>query len=75
MALRDIPAGEELTYDYRFDLTEWRDHPCRCGAPGCVGFIVNRRLHWRVRRILASKGIEKPQMNTNKHRFSGVGGH
>lgn len=56
VALRAIPAGEELTYDYRFDLTEWRDHPCRCGAPGCVGYIVNRRLHWRVRRILAAEG-------------------
>jgi SET domain-containing protein len=55
VALRDIPAGEELTYDYRFDFTEWRDHPCRCGAPGCVGYIVNRRQHWRVRRMLAGK--------------------
>jgi len=55
VARRDIPAGEELTYDYRFDLSEWRDHACRCGAPGCVGYIVNRRLHWRVRRVLAEK--------------------
>ena len=54
VALRAIPAGEELTYDYRFDFTEWRDHPCRCGAPGCVGYIVNRRQHWRVRRMLAA---------------------
>ena len=55
VALRDIPAGEELTYDYRFDFSEWREHPCRCGAPRCVGYIVNRNQHWRVRRALAAE--------------------
>jgi SET domain-containing protein len=51
-ALRDIAGGEELTYDYGFPYGEWRNHPCRCGAPGCVGFIVNKAQRWRVRRVL-----------------------
>ena len=42
-ALRDIPQGEELTYDYGFDVDCYQDHPCRCGAPGCVGYIVSRK--------------------------------
>ncbi len=52
IARRDIPAGTELTFDYGFPFSEWRQHPCRCGAPGCVGFIVNAGQRWRVRRIL-----------------------
>jgi len=55
VALRDLAAGEELTYDYGFSYSEWRDHPCRCGARGCLGFIVERSQRWRVRRILAAE--------------------
>jgi SET domain-containing protein len=52
IARRDIAAGEELTYDYGFDYADWREHPCRCGARSCAGFIVNKNQRWRVRRIL-----------------------
>lgn len=52
LAKRDIPAGEELTFDYGFPYSEWRLHPCRCGARECVGYIVNKAQRWRVRRIL-----------------------
>jgi uncharacterized protein len=40
VATRDIPAGEEITFNYGYDLVDYRDYPCRCGAPGCVGYIV-----------------------------------
>lgn len=54
VALRDIAAGEELGYDYGFDFADWREHPCRCGTRGCVGYIVKRGQRWRVRRLLAA---------------------
>jgi len=54
VAQRDIAADEELTYDYGFPYSEWREHPCRCGAPACVGFIVNTGQRWRVRQHLAA---------------------
>lgn len=41
-SLRDIDAGEELTFDYGFDVDCYEDHPCLCGRPGCVGYIVSR---------------------------------
>lgn len=41
-ALRDIETGEELTFDYGFDIECYQDHPCRCGSDDCVGFIVSR---------------------------------
>lgn len=51
-ALRDLRPGEELTYDYSFDYDAWRDHPCRCGAEECPGYIVAKAQRWRVRRIV-----------------------
>lgn len=44
-AERDIKKGEELTYNYGFDLEHWDDHPCLCGSENCVGFIVDRQ-YW-----------------------------
>jgi hypothetical protein len=32
-----VPAGEELTYDYRFSGDE--QLPCNCGAATCRGFV------------------------------------
>lgn len=42
-SLRDIKAGEELTYNYGFDIETWDEHPCRCGTDRCVGFIVDEQ--------------------------------
>lgn len=42
-SLREIKAGEELTYNYGFDVDTWDDHPCRCGSERCVGFIVEEK--------------------------------
>jgi uncharacterized protein len=44
VALRDIASGEEVTFDYGYDLEDYRAHPCACGAAGCVGFIVGEEL-------------------------------
>lgn len=41
-SLADINAGDELTFDYGFDVDCYEDHPCRCGKDGCVGYIVSR---------------------------------
>jgi uncharacterized protein len=51
IARRDIPTGEELTFDYGFSFTEWTLHPCRCGTGNCPGFIVASGQRWRLRRI------------------------
>jgi hypothetical protein len=39
VALRDIPVGEEITYDYAF-VAEVAE-PCHCGAAACRGVIVD----------------------------------
>lgn len=47
---RLIRAGEEITFNYGYDLTEYLDHPCACGSPGCVGYIVAEEFFPKLRR-------------------------
>jgi SET domain-containing protein len=49
VTLRDIRAGEELSFNYGYDLEDYREHPCLCGVTECVGFIVAEELFDRVR--------------------------
>ncbi len=50
VATRDIAAGEELTFNYGFDLEEYRNYPCRCGAADCVGNMVAEEFFDHVRK-------------------------
>lgn len=59
---RAIPAGEELTYNYGFDLDTWEDHPCRCGTERCIGYIVDEE-HWpKLRRILKKRAASEQKL-------------
>ena len=49
IALRDIAPGEEITYNYGYDLDEYRDYPCRCGSSNCLGYIVAEEFFDHVR--------------------------
>ncbi len=49
VASRAILAGEEITFNYNYDLVDYRDYPCRCGAPNCVGYIVAEEFFEHVR--------------------------
>ena len=40
MAIRDIEPGEEITFNYSYDLEDYKEHPCRCGAANCIGYMV-----------------------------------
>ena len=42
IALRDIAAGEELTYEYElYDSDEGEKAPCSCGAANCRGTMYS----------------------------------
>ena len=49
IAIRDIAAGEEITYNYGYDLEEYRAYACRCGSVNCVGYIVAEEFFDHVR--------------------------
>ena len=46
---REIRAGEELTFNYGYDLEDFRSYPCCCGAASCVGYIVSEELFEHLR--------------------------
>jgi SET domain-containing protein len=56
-ALKDIEAGEELTFDYGFDIDCFEDHPCRCGSDNCVGYIVSREQWPELKKRLAEQKV------------------
>jgi len=55
-ALRDIRAGEELTFNYGYDLEFYKEHPCKCGAANCVGYMVAAEFFEEVRKKQINHG-------------------
>jgi SET domain-containing protein len=47
VALKEIQAGEELTFNYGYDAREYEKFPCHCGASICCGYILGRE-YWGV---------------------------
>lgn len=48
--IREIAVGEEVTFNYGFDLVDYRQYACHCGAPECVGYVVAAEFHDHVRK-------------------------
>ncbi len=55
-ALKDIPVGAELVYDYQYERTDdhnvddERFYACRCGTPECRGTILAPKKKRKKRR-------------------------
>ncbi len=71
-SIREIKAGEELTYNYGFDVDTWDDHPCCCGAERCVGFIVEEKQWPKLLRKMEK--LERDVKN-GKFKVNGANGH
>ncbi len=50
VAIKDIRAGEELTYNYGCDDEEYESNPCNCGANNCYGYILHPR-YWQQIKV------------------------
>ena len=50
VARREIASGEELTFNYGFDLEDYRNYPCHCGSAGWVGYMVAEEFFDHVRQ-------------------------
>tara|TARA_R110002096_G_scaffold4493_5_gene20787 strand:+ start:6165 stop:6704 length:540 start_codon:yes stop_codon:yes gene_type:complete len=54
-SIKDIEPGEELCFNYGFDLENYEDHPCRCGTSNCVGYIVGEDYWGDLEKKLAEE--------------------
>ena len=55
IALQDIQKGEEIFYNYGYDLDTFEEHPCLCATARCPGYIASEE-HWRkLKRILKKR--------------------
>ncbi|HCI92608.1 MAG TPA: SET domain-containing protein-lysine N-methyltransferase [Verrucomicrobiales bacterium] len=59
-SIRKIKKGEELSFDYGFDIESYEDHPCRCGSANCIGYIVTQDQWPELRNRIANK-VGEPQ--------------
>lgn len=66
IAEREIRKGEEIVYDYQFDLSYWEQHPCRCGAKRCLGYIVGEDFRNKLKRKLAARERKKKRGKRKK---------
>jgi hypothetical protein len=69
-AKRDIKMGEELTFNYGFDLENWEEHVCLCGTERCVGYIVDEDMWPGLLEKMQARGDEVRAMRngkTNEH--------
>jgi SET domain-containing protein len=62
--IRDVRAGEELTYDYSLsrenedDEDEERRYRCRCGAKTCRGTMLEPRRRHRAKHARTAAGTK-----------------
>ncbi|HBM85646.1 MAG TPA: SET domain-containing protein-lysine N-methyltransferase [Opitutae bacterium] len=57
VARKNIKQGDELVYDYGYDMEHFLDHPCGCQADNCIGYIVREDQRKKVKKLL--KGLKK----------------
>ncbi|HYX52082.1 MAG TPA: SET domain-containing protein-lysine N-methyltransferase, partial [Candidatus Limnocylindrales bacterium] len=60
VALRNIKAGEELTYDYcLWDGEVGDEAPCYCGASNCRGTMYSEEEIERQKKLMAEQAAKK----------------
>lgn len=52
VAIKNIKKGDELSYNYGYDLESFKDHPCKCGSKNCVGYIVKEEDRTTLKKKL-----------------------
>src|SRR5262245_21452221 len=50
IARRDIQQGEEVTINYGYDLSDYKQYACHCGANDCVGYMVAEEFFDHIRK-------------------------
>ncbi|HET9838060.1 MAG TPA: SET domain-containing protein-lysine N-methyltransferase [Candidatus Angelobacter sp.] len=68
IAMRNIAAGEELTYDYNlFDADPGEMAPCYCGSPKCRGTMYSEEEIARQKRF-ARRALKRRSASRTRQR-------
>lgn len=79
VAKRNLKKGEELSFDYGFDLENYESHRCLCGTKKCLGFIVGEEYRAELKKRLKKQkkaakrkveGLKTPKKKRKKARSS-----
>jgi uncharacterized protein len=62
--IKDIKKGEEITYNYGFEIDDkklhlFKEHPCRCGSERCAGYILDEDQWPKMRELLDKEKTKK----------------
>ncbi|MBF0512110.1 MAG: SET domain-containing protein-lysine N-methyltransferase [Candidatus Omnitrophica bacterium] len=57
IALRDIEKGEELFYNYGYDVENYEEHRCLCKSDCCPGYITAQE-HWPKLKKLLTRNLQ-----------------
>ena len=66
LATRTIRKGEEVLYNYNYDLVDAFDNPCRCGAENCVGYIVDNDYWPKLRKLIEKRARRAKKKNQKR---------
>ena len=66
ISTRKIKEGEELSYNYGFDLDGYEDHECKCGTKKCVGYITAEDNWSKLKKLIAKKKPKKAKKKVAK---------
>jgi hypothetical protein len=47
-----------LTFNYGYDLKDFMNYPCNCGAATCLGYMVAEEWFPTVRRMVAERAAK-----------------
>ena len=56
VSLKRIKKDEEISYNYGYDIDDYEEHVCKCGAKNCAGYILDKNL-WK--KIKQNKTLKK----------------
>jgi SET domain-containing protein len=54
-ALCDIKKGEEISYNYGYNIDDYEEHLCKCGSANCIGFIAGEEYWEELREKMKGK--------------------
>lgn len=57
-ATSNIPKDAEILYNYSYRFEDCLSHPCRCGFPECMGYIVAEDDRPKLRKLLRNKKLK-----------------